>query len=165
MDKCLNRLESSQGKGFCTHLDHLKYKQRVTPLTCLRCTVFDREVLSPRQAGRPFTGLSEIPSETPPVAPREPPEITPLGTLKYVRSGWEPPPCPPGYVRRSSDLQSDDAYVLDPIRTPCEYLYLTPAEVGNCGYHRVKRWCRSIKSYVGSKTCETCRKREDLDAR
>lgn len=167
MKNCLNRLSSKGGKRFCIHLDHLKYKQRVTPLTCLRCTVFDREVASPRQTG----GLPTLPpkidlSEAPPQTPQEPCErhleITPLWTLKYTRSGWEPPPCPRGYHPRSDNPESDDAWIFDLIRMPCRHLEVLPAETGQCGYQRIIRRCRSIDSFIGDKTCEVCRSREDV---
>ncbi len=92
------------------------------------------------------------------------PEITSLGTLIYPKTGWEVPPCPPGYQRRSSDSESDDAWILDPIRPLCKHLSLLVAEKGSCGYHRIKRRCCLIKSFIGPKTCDDCTYREDLDA-
>ena len=158
---CVNRLMSEQGRGICTNPDHIKYKRPVTPRNCLRCTTAERGEKSPH-TGK-FRPKIE-PSEKPQKAHTDPPEINPLGTLIYARTGWEPPPCPLGYIRRSSDVESDDAWVLDPIKVPCKHLSLLPAEVGGCGYHRIKRRCRIIKSFIGPKTCDDCTYREDLDA-
>jgi hypothetical protein len=90
-----------------------------------------------------------------------PPEITPLGTLIYARTGWEAPPVPFGYRRKTSDLSNDDAWVLEPIHSVCKHLELVPAEVGACGYHRVAKRCLLVDSFVGPKTCEFCEKREE----
>ena len=161
---CLNCFESAR-KRICTNPDHIKYKRQVTPRICLRCKTTEREEKLPRQEGKfqPKIERSGRPSEKPQEAHTEPPEITPLGTLIYARTGWEPPPCPPGYVRRSSDLESDDAYILDPIQTLCKHLSLLVAEKGSCGYHRIKRRCCLIKSYVGPTTCGDCTYREVPD--
>ncbi len=153
---CLNCLESAQTrKRICTNPNHIKYKRPVTPRNCLRCTTTEREEKSPRQASvfRP-----EIkPSEKPQKVHTEPPNITPLGTLIYPRIGWEPPPCLPGYTRKSEDLENPDAWVLEPIEPLCKHLNLVLGERGRCGYQSVKPTC----VYKGSieiklKTCLKC---------
>jgi hypothetical protein len=129
-------------KIICTRKGHPTHLQIVSPEMCKKCL-----------------------SGTPPETPQEPHTasltIDPLGTLTYARTGWEAPPCPPGYIRRSSDLDSDDAWILDPLKPLCKHLKLTPANVGACGYPRVARHCLKIKSFVGPRTCESCRVRGD----
>jgi hypothetical protein len=148
--KCKHLIENpSRTWNVCRNPKSVFHKKRVLSGRCAKC---------------PLNELVETPSEKPQEAHTEPPEITPLGTLIYARTGWEPPPCPPGYVRRSSDLESDGAYILDPIRPLCKHLSLLVAEKGSCGYHRVKRRCCLIKSFVGPKTCDDCAYRENLDA-
>lgn len=169
LNRCVNRLESKGGRGYCKHPEHPEYKQQVLSRTCLQCTL-DRTVMcrvtpSITREYPPDGGVPETHPQKPQKPHMEPPTISGLGTLVYSLDGWEVPPCPPGYVRRSPDLVSVDVCIFDPIRIPCKHLHLMPADVGACGYHRVKRRCNLIKSYVGSKTCETCVQREDLDAR
>jgi hypothetical protein len=132
-------------KIICARKGHPAHKRPVTPEMCEKCL-----------AG------------TPPETPQEPHivslTINPLGTLTYARTGWEPPPVPPGYQRKSSDLNSDAAWILDPLKPVCKHLELSPANVGPCGYPRIAHYCLKIKSFVGPRTCESCRLREETDA-
>jgi hypothetical protein len=141
---CPNRIENHNRvkRGICMKLEHPWYKRRVSPKVCLKCT------------------LTGIPPERPQEAHTEPLVITPLGLLIYARRGFEPPPCPPGYHMRSSHLRGDDVWVLEPDSPPCKHLKLSKAESGACGYHRIKRHCGAIESFVGSRTCGTCQRRE-----
>lgn len=129
----------------CTRKSHPMYKRIVHRETCDNCTQI-------QVAGIPSERLQE--PHTRDV------EITPLGTLIYARMGWEPPPCPPGYRSRSSDAESDDAWILDPIGEVCKHLELVPADTGACGYRRIARRCKLVESFIGPRTCMTCERKE-----
>ncbi len=144
MRPCSNCFEGKRGDRvvmiICMDKDRPNFKKLVTPEICGNCS-----------------------PGAPPEKPQKPHmsgvEITPQGTLIYQRGGWEVPPIPPGYERRSSDPDSDDSWILDPVDAVCEHLELSPAEVGSCGYQRIKRRCKLIDSFVGPKTCGTCRRK------
>lgn len=102
----------------------------------------------------------KIPPETLQKAHIEPPVITLDGTLIFAQTGWEPPPVVPGYQRKSSDLTSDDAWVLAPLEPICKHLELKVAERGSCGYHRIARKCKLVQSFIGQRTCTKCPKKE-----
>lgn len=158
MKPCSARLNGVRGgkiiNWFCISTASLHHKKMVQASDCDVCLVRSGASMPTR-----------IPSQKPQEAHTEPLEITPLGTLIYQRSDWEPPPCPLGYHRKSIDLADDDAWVLEPNEPLCKHLELKPAERGSCGYYRIKRRCGLIKSYVGPRTCQTCEKREERDAR
>ena len=156
---CLNRLEGNR-HAICLHVDHPFYKRKVGPKTCRECPESARLVKVLRS-----TASAAIPSERPQEAHEGDVAISPLGTLIYTRTQWEAPPTPPGYRSRSSDAESDDAWILDPMDVVCRHLELVPADRGSCGYQRVARRCRLIDSFVGARTCMTCEKKEEIDAR
>jgi hypothetical protein len=145
MKKCPNSLIGTKSGHvsmvICTQKGNQWYRKIVTKSICRKC-----------QEG--------IPPETPQEARESDLTITPLGTLIYARTGWEPPPCPPGYRARSSDTESDDAWILDPDEPMCKHLTLSPADRGSCGYRRVAKRCGSIGAFVGARTCGTCPRRE-----
>ncbi len=154
MKPCVNCFEVKRGgltiQVICMNVDKQSFKRLVTSGVCDVCSDKGESSKTPTPG-------------TPPERPQEPhmgtPRISPLGTLNYQRTNWEPPPTPPGYHRRSSDPTSDDAWILDPIDEVCKHLELVPAEIGSCGYQRVARRCSVIDSFVGSKTCKTCVKK------
>jgi hypothetical protein len=156
--ECVNRLEGSR-KALCLYPEHPLFKRPVRPEHCRECSENVRMVKIAQVAA------SKASPGTPSERLQEPcgsdVEITPLGTLIYPRTGWEPPPCPPGYRSRSSDQNSDDAWILDPIDAVCEHLELVPADTGACGYRRVARRCKLIESFIGPRTCDTCTRRPD----
>ena len=157
LNPCSARLEGVQDGRvtmlICGHTASPHHKKIVSVENCNDCGVASGESRQTR-----------IPPKTPQEAHTKPPVITPLGTLIYQRSDWEPPPLPLGYHRQSIDLADDGAWVLEPDEPLCKHLELRAAEKGSCGYCRVKRRCRLIKSYVGPRTCQTCPKREPIDA-
>lgn len=154
---------------------HRAHKLNINLTDCENCPMRSQNVpvrpkiIHPRQLtvkDQPeehIPGLAKAPSQTPQEARTEPPEITPLGSLVYPRTGWEPPPCPPGYQRKSDDPKSDDAWVLEPMGTACKHLQISFGEVGACGYPRVRRTCGKIQSFIGPTTCNNCRLREEQD--
>jgi len=151
--ECLNRLEGSR-KAICLNSSLPTFKRPVKPKDCRECSEDTRLIKLPvSAASKPTSGT---PSETLQEAHTGLPEITPLGTLIFTRTHWEPPPCPPGYHRADTEA----AWVLKPDVPVCKYLELGSGEVGSCGYPRLTRHCQLVKSFVGPKTCETCTKRD-----
>lgn len=156
--ECVNRAEGRRD-GICLNKMRLAtFKRRVGPDNCSQCPDVARMIKVP--LGSNVAPVSETPSETPQKPHTEPPEITPLGTLIYARTAWEPPPSPPGYRARSSDPKNDDAWILDPIDVMCKHLELKVSDVGACGYHRIAKKCKLVQSFIGQRTCETCPRRE-----
>ena len=159
--ECMNRIEGNR-RAVCMNPTRRCFKRKVSPKTCLICPKEYRLRKVLAEALRASVeGVSGPPSDSPQEAHMGDVAIGPLGTLIYQRDGWEPPPCPPGYVRESLDPTSDFAWVLHPEKDPCEHLEILPAEKGSCGYRRVKRRCRDIDSFIGPATCSTCTKRDD----
>lgn len=131
-----------------------KFKQRVTEGICNQCSSRDganqpeQRTIAERQAsGKSRKGSGE------------PPMVTPNGTLIYVKEGWQPPPCPPGYKRQSNDLKHKDAWTLVPMKPLCKHIELVPKEIAACGCCRVIPTCtyqgRSLK--LTSETCQSCK--------
>ncbi len=68
--------------------------------------------------------------------------ITPDGTLVYNKEGWEPPPVPPGYHRKSEDLTSRDAWIFILDKPLCKHLVLHKIKSPACKCVRVIPACR-----------------------
>lgn len=153
---CSFRLESP-GWSICRHPGSIHHNCRVKPASCEGCLISGGTALEIRS---PPPRPSQTPSQGPQEAHGEPPEITPLGHLIYRRTGWEPPPTPPGYRAQSSDPNDDGAWVLEPMEPICKHLELVPAETGSCGYRRVAKRCKLVQSFIGQRTCKTCPKQE-----
>lgn len=154
---CKKRLEGIKDGQLmffiCNCPDAKEFKHRVTEDICNQCS-------SREGANQPVQrAMAEKPSEKPSEGSGEPPTITPNGTLIYVKEGWQPPPCPPGYRRRSNDLKHKDAWILEPMKPPCKHIDLVIGEVAACGCHRVIPTCvyqgRLMK--LTSDTCQTCK--------
>lgn len=157
--ECVNRLEGSR-KALCLNPSHPQFKRQVSRATCRKCAASVREVKV-----EPTRNLSpEAPSERLQEAHTPPLTITPQGQLIYTLNGWEPPPVPPGYYMLDSKETDGKTCVLEPIDAVCKHLELQPAESGRCGYPRVSRRCQLIDSFVGPRTCLTCKWKE-TDAR
>ena len=69
------------------------------------------------------------------------PNILDNGTIVYARVGWEPPPVPPGYQRKSHDLTSDDAWVLVRKEPLCQHCSLLRIRRENCNCLRIVPTC------------------------
>ncbi len=132
-------------KVICTRKDHPMYKQMVNQETCENCAQIK---------------VAGIPPQRPQEAHMGDVEIGPLGTLIYTRTHWEPPPCPPGYRARSSDQNSNDAWILEPIDVVCKHLELVPSDTGACGYQRAAKRCKLVQSFIGQRSCSICPRKE-----
>ncbi len=155
MIKCGNRLEAKSGGHIvmyiCHNEEHPAYKRIVKPWTCNECSEIMR------------TG---IPPETLKKGSGTPPVIDPDGTLTYSSMGWEPPPCPPGYRRKSDDLESQDAWVLEPTEPLCKYIKLVLGRGTSCRCRRVIPTCvyEGKSSKTDSQTCPQCDHKESKNA-
>jgi hypothetical protein len=146
MKPCRTCFEGKRGDHvvsiICMNASHPSFKKLVYPKICENCLI------------------SRTPSETPQKPRREPPTISPLGTLTYARTGWEPPPAPPGWHLDDSD---PEAWKLVPDRSICCHLTLAPGEIGACGYRRVTRHCGLVDSFIGPTTCTKCQRGESVN--
>lgn len=82
------------------------------------------------------------------------PRVMPNGDLVYPKRGWEPPPVPDGYRRKSQDLTSPDAWVLVPDLPPCERRR-EEVQVADCGKAKVTYFC-SEQELINSAQCLRC---------
>ncbi len=156
---CVYRLESL-GWCICRNATSDHPKCRVRPADCQGCRVREETLPEPAKMAAKMVA-KKTPSQKSQEPPRELPRITSKGTLIYTRSGCEPPPCPPGYQRKSSDLNSDDAWILEPDKPLCKHTELKFGERGNCGYPRITCFCKLIGSFVGPRTCGICTRRNE----
>jgi hypothetical protein len=76
------------------------------------------------------------------------------GTLVYPKRGWEPPPVPAGYIRKTTDLKSADAWTFIPILPPCEDR-TSETETGHCGAQAIKYSCKGRRIHDLSR-CIKC---------
>ena len=139
-------------------------KRQVTCALCLACN--EREPERPPQPGVDVAHVVEpladripedwnvIHGEPEPL----PPEIQEDGTIVYPKIGWEPPPVPPGYKRKSDDLGSEDAWTLVRIQPLCRFCKLVQVKRGNCGCLRVVPTCtyRGKSENIDVDRCESC---------
>jgi hypothetical protein len=85
------------------------------------------------------------------------PQKAPDGTLTYPQRGFEPPPVPFGYRRKTTDLKNADAWTFIPIIPPCDDR-THETTTGNCGAQSIKYFCKGIRFYDLSK-CGRCNER------
>ncbi len=157
---CKHRLEGIKDGQLmffiCNCPDAEEFKRRVTGDICNQCSHREGANKPERRT------ISNVPSEKPRKGSGKPPTITPSGTITYVKEDWQPPPCPPGYRRRSNNLKHKDAWVLEPKQPPCKHIELITGGTTACGYRRVIPTCtyqgRSLK--LTSNTCQSCEESE-----
>lgn len=143
------------------------FKKRQVPcVTCLACN--EREPERPRQPGFDLTHVADpsadrIPKDREfvngdPHTQPLPPEIRDDGTIIYPKIGWEPPPVPPGYKRKSDDLSRDDAWTLVRIEPLCTFCKLVQTRRKNCGCLRVVPTCtyRGKSENIDFDRCDSC---------
>lgn len=123
------------------------FKQRVITIEdCVNCKEIDgtfQLILKPNQIE--------------PVAKK--PELLKDGTIVYEKEGWEPPPAPPGYRRKSEDPKSKDAWVLVPEQPFCIYVEFEKKKAEGCGCERYSLICtREGKRILllQKETCQEC---------
>lgn len=86
------------------------------------------------------------------------PEILDDGTIVYEKTGWEPPPVPPGYKRQSDNLQSPYAWILVRKEPLCKHCKLVRIHRGNCDCLRVIPTCtyRGKAENIQMDQCASC---------
>ncbi len=126
-------------------------KKRVSCATCLACKEQEPE-RAPEKApeeGFDITDVADpikdrmppgrnIPAEAPEVPP---PRILDDATIVYEKVGWEPPPVPPGYKRKSDDFKSRDAWILVRIEPMCKHCKLVQIRKPGCDCLRIVPTC------------------------
>ena len=88
------------------------------------------------------------------------PRELPSGELVYPKRGWEPPPVPDGYRRKTSNLQSSDAWTMVPVLSDCKHR-TKQVKYGSCGAAYFQYYCDLHAVEVTAKKCLRC---EDADA-
>ena len=83
------------------------------------------------------------------------PRETSDGELVYPKRGWEPPPVPDGYRRKSPDLRTSDAWVMIPILPECN-VREPRIEYANCGAARYSYFCALRNATVTARQCLEC---------
>jgi hypothetical protein len=94
----------------------------------------------------------------------KPPRVLEDGAIIYEKEGWEPPPVPPGYRRKSDDLSSPDAWILVPEKPLCKQLKLLQVEK-ECGCIRVSPICAHNGKHeiIERERCSQCPHRKERD--
>jgi hypothetical protein len=80
------------------------------------------------------------------------PRIFADGQIAYPKRGWEPPPVPLGYRRKSDDLRSSDAWVFLPVLPPCDHRK-SIITYSACGAAKIRYEC-ALKH--NTDPCQTC---------
>jgi hypothetical protein len=77
------------------------------------------------------------------------------GRLVYPQRGFEPPPVPAGYIRKTTNMKSPDAWTFIPIIPPCDDR-THETKTGSCGSQSIYYFCRGIAFYDLSR-CGRCK--------
>lgn len=151
-------------------------KRRVTTDDCLACQAMTPSVPRPTSSPTPEDAIGLVnPHEEHADAPDASqvdekgspavPTVHPDGSLVYEKEGWEPPPCPPGYHRKSEDLKSDDAWILLRDEPLCKHAILRQVHRASCSCIRIIPTCQyngqSVDISIGK--CEECFDKESRD--
>lgn len=82
------------------------------------------------------------------------------GSIMYPKRGWEPPPPIPGYIRKSHNPQSADAWVFIPVWNECKYRKEFIVKREGCQCETMVYECQH-KSQIGKRVntpvCESCK--------
>lgn len=81
------------------------------------------------------------------------------GVMAYPKRGWEPPPVPAGYRRKSDNLRSADAWIFIPLLPECRHRQRT-VSYGPCGAASITYTCQGV-ALVDLSCCHTCEERTD----
>jgi len=146
---CKARLEGTKDGQLmffiCNCPDGPEFKQRVTEDDCNPC-FFREGVNQPENrivVNKPFNLRPRIMTD---------------GVIAYPKRGWEPPPIPVGYRRKSEDLKSSDAWIFLPVLPVCLDRH-QEIEYGHCGACKITYFCtrglERIRIYDFT-TCNKC---------
>ncbi len=76
------------------------------------------------------------------------------GSLTYPQRGFEPPKVPAGYLRKTTNLKSPDAWTFLPILKPCQHR-THETRTGYCGAQAILYFCKGHRFHDLSK-CGRC---------
>jgi hypothetical protein len=79
----------------------------------------------PKQKPKPHTEVTAMTISRP--------RIMRDGSLIYPKKGWEPPPVPDGFTRKTTNLRSSDAWVFLPKFKTCEHRVFKEGHKQSCG--------------------------------
>jgi hypothetical protein len=79
------------------------------------------------------------------------------GVIAYPKRGWEPPPVPVGYRRKSKDLKCSDAWIFIPVLPVCQHR-TNEIEYGYCGAVKISYFCTKDTERVRIHDLSTCNK-------
>lgn len=82
------------------------------------------------------------------------PRVFEDGTIVYPKRGWEPPPVPEGYRRKTGDLRSPDAWVFLPVLDACTHR-TKKINYSACGAAQVTYHC-TLFGRVKPPQCQRC---------
>lgn len=145
---CKKRLEGIKNGQLmfliCNCPNAKKFKQRVTADICNRCS-FRKGINEPEKrimAEEKTHGRPRFFSD---------------GTIAYPKRGYEPPPCPVGYRRKSKDLKNSDAWIFLPILPTCPDRH-REIEYGRCGAASITYFCTRKSERMRIYDLSTCNK-------
>lgn len=135
--------------------------REVTCEDCLACKDQELEVVRPKTLESDEQHpIDRAPDNTDPpqLAPQRPPHIGDDGTITYQHEGWEPPPVPRGYRRKSDNLKSRDAWVLVRETPLCKRVVLHRVEKAACNCISVLHVCtyRGKAENISVTKCDSC---------
>ena len=87
------------------------------------------------------------------------PRIMKDGVMTYPKRGWEPPPTPAGYRRKTTNLRSSDVWIFIPLLPMCHHRIQT-ISYGSCGAASITYTCKD-NPLVDLSGCHTCQEKTD----
>lgn len=142
-------------------------KRKITYEECLSCHA--QEPVVPRAGGPGISevkdpikhgyakeiGLAKVPMSE--LAP----QMLDDGSIVYEKVGWEPPPVPRGYKRKSDDLAHRDAWILVRKKPLCKHCKLVRIRRANCDCLKLIFTCtrRGRAKNIQLDECDTCQNR------
>lgn len=86
------------------------------------------------------------------------PRVHKDGTIVYPKKGWEPPPVPDGYERKTTNLKSSDAWTFVPKFANCKYRVLVEGKSMSCGCMAMILHCKRTGELVkiDGAACPAC---------
>jgi hypothetical protein len=143
---CTQRLEARKDGHTIAFICHngqvASYKKRVEPETCAQCSVRDGSATAEKRTVNPSTTHAR-------------PRLLDGGVIAYPKRGWEPPPVPDGYQRKSQNLQSPDAWIFIPILPACDQRTRN-ITYSACGAAQVTYRCEQ-HGEIPIERCQSCR--------
>lgn len=132
----LNPDGSTQPLARCTHKACVMFNKDLQVDDCAQCPLrvfteairppgYQQKIVNERDFGQP--------------------KILADGTLVYPMTGIEPPVVPEGYVRKSEDIRSEDAWAFIPTWPPCQDREMANS-VRPCGCIQIGAMCASKES-------------------